>query len=75
MRAKLNRKQVKALGENIRSQRDRMLVTQAELARALRVSRPCVALWETGHSAPSLAMFVRVADRLNCSADQLLARL
>lgn len=44
-----------SLGDKIRSARERLRLTQQELADALRVDRKSVVNWELGHTRPSRA--------------------
>ena len=56
----------------IREARKNAGVTQDELAREVGVTQGAVTQWETGRAAPSLPMFIKVAQALGCSLDDLV---
>lgn len=47
-------------------------LTQDDLAKMLGVSQQTVANWETGKSAPNIAMLKEISQRFNVTADYLL---
>lgn len=47
---------------------------QREMANRIGVTPGAVAQWELGQCNPSLANLLALADLLDCSIDQLLAR-
>ena len=47
-------------------------MTQAELAEELKIDRSTVAKWETGEAQPRVKTLMLLAEKLNCSADDLL---
>jgi transcriptional regulator with XRE-family HTH domain len=60
------------VGERIRARRDELGLTQAQLADELGVTHQHVSGIESGISAPSLDLLVRIARRLGVSTDFLL---
>lgn len=60
------------VGERIRARREELGLTQAQLADELGVSHQHVSGIESGASAPSLDLLVRVARRLGETTDHLL---
>lgn len=56
-------------------QRYRVLqgLTQAELAEKLGVSQGAVGNWESGIRKPDVYMLKKIAETLNCTADDILA--
>lgn len=61
------------LHENIRNIRKAKGMTQEALAEAMGVSAASVSKWETGQSAPELAMLMELADFFEVSVDTLLS--
>ena len=49
-------------------------MTQAELAHAVKASRPTVCMWEAGARRPGLDYLPVLADVLECSIDALYGR-
>lgn len=60
------------VGERIKVRREELGLTQAQLADELGVTHQHVSGIESGASAPSLELLVRVARRLGDSTDYLL---
>ena len=60
------------VGERIRARREELGLTQAQLADELGVTHQHVSGVESGVSAPSLDLLVRIARRLGVSTDFLL---
>lgn len=58
----------------IRELREARGMTQAELARAVKASKPTVCMWESGARRPGLDYLLALADVLGCSTDVLLGR-
>lgn len=46
-------------------------LTQAQLAEAIGVERPALAMWEIGASWPSARILPALADTLLCTIDEL----
>lgn len=49
-------------------------MTQADLARAVKASKPTVCMWESGARKPGLDYLLALADVLGCSVDVILGR-
>lgn len=49
-------------------------MTQAELAQAVKASRPTACMWESGARRPGLDYLPVLADVLECSIDALYGR-
>lgn len=52
--------------------RTRKSITQAELAKQLGVTPNCVTQWESGARRPNVVMLKKLAQLLECTADELL---
>ena len=50
-------------------------MTQQQLADEMHVDRSAVAKWETGLSLPRIDRLRALAQRLGCTADELLAEI
>ena len=59
-------------GEQIKSQRQKLNMTQAQVAKKLFVTRQTVSNWEKGKSYPDLNMLVNISDAYQVSIDSLL---
>lgn len=57
---------------NIKAIRESKNMTQAEVAKILKVSRTTVTMWETGESFPRAEKLIQLAEVLNCTIDELL---
>lgn len=55
--------------------REKMGITQAELAKELGVSQPAVAQWENGIRKPDIYMLKKIAYALKCTTDELLEEI
>lgn len=66
------RKEIFTLSEKIKSLREKSGRTQANLARALGISRAAVNSWEMGVAIPSTALIIELSDTFSVSADYLL---
>ena len=49
-------------------------MTQAELARAVGLAQPSISTLESGETKPAFETFIKLADALNCSLDELVDR-
>lgn len=56
---------------NIKVLREKIQITQSELAEKLSVSQTCVAKWETGEAMPRADKLPELARILGCSIDEL----
>ena len=59
-------------GENLKTLRKILKLSQLELAKMLNVSYKTISHWESGYSDPSLSMLVNIKKRLNVSYEELL---
>lgn len=73
MRSMVDKPGAKALGERIAQARAERGVSQADLARAIAVSRSAVTQWESGRSEPSSANLRRISEFLEVSIEWLSA--
>lgn len=62
------------LNDRIKELRQARHMTQAELAKALGLTKQCVSNWENDNVAPSVEMLVKIADYFCVSTDYLLGR-
>lgn len=58
----------------IRELREARGMTQAELARAVKASKPTVCMWESGARRPGLDYLLALADVFGCPVDAILGR-
>ena len=58
----------------IKELREAMGMTQAELARAVKASKPTVCMWESGTRRPGLDYLLALADVFGCPVDVILGR-
>lgn len=65
-------KELLTVAERIKSLREKLELTQAEVARRLGISRAGVNAWEMGLSVPSTQYVVELAKIFGVSADYLL---
>ena len=65
-------KELLSLADRIKSLRESVGLTQAEIARTLGISRSGVNAWEMGLSVPSTQYIVELAKLFNVSTDYLL---
>lgn len=62
------------MGAKIRQLRERLGMTQKQLADALGLSQVAICLWETGENVPTIQNLYRLADILGCEPGELLAK-
>lgn len=60
------------IADRIKQLREQNNMTQADLARKLRITRSAVNSWEMGISVPSTALLMNLADLFHVSTDFLL---
>lgn len=65
-------KELLTVAERIKSLREKLELTQAEIARQLGISRAGVNAWEMGLSVPSTQYVVELAKTFGVSTDYLL---
>lgn len=58
-----------SIGENIKLRREKLGITQQELADAVYVSGPMISQIEGNIKLPSLPVAFRIADKLNCRVE------
>lgn len=56
---------------DIKTLREKMGITQVELAARLNVTQPTIAMWETGEAMPRADKLPELARVLGCSIDEL----
>ncbi len=59
----------------LRDLRERALLSQTELAKAVGVNRQTVSSWEQGRKSPKAASRRKLVEALRCTLDELLAAL
>lgn len=60
------------IGEQIKSRRMELNITQQDLADRLNVSRSAISNWETNKNYPDLQIIVQISEELQISLDELL---
>lgn len=60
------------IADTIKSLRETVNMTQADLAKKLNITRSSVNAWEMGISVPSTALIVELAQFFHVSTDYLL---
>ena len=63
---------LEAVGERIRTRRERLGLTQRDVANGLQVSAQAVSKWERGDNAPDIGVLVALSRLLGVSLDWLL---
>ncbi len=58
--------------KKIKELREKLRMTQGQLARKLKIAQSTVAMWETGKTVPKTKMLHAIAEILECSVDELL---
>ena len=53
--------------------REKMGLSQSELAQKVGISQVCLCRYETGERSPSYQILKRIATELNCTVDHLLS--
>lgn len=61
-----------ALGENIKSRRKELKLSQEYIAEQLGVSRQAVSKWETGQSEPTAGNLIQLAEVLELNLSELV---
>ncbi|MDE6834181.1 MAG: helix-turn-helix domain-containing protein [Ruminococcus sp.] len=59
-------------GQKIKSRREELGFTQAELAKKVHTTQPYVSRLERGHFNPSMNMIIKISTALVISVDYLL---
>ena len=60
------------IGKKLKTLRNESTITQAELAKALNVTRSAVALWETDKTDPDISNLIAIAKYFSITVDELL---
>ncbi len=60
------------IGEKIRQAREKLGLSQAELASKVGVSQAAISQFEKGSARPSLLVFIRLSRVLGLSMEQLI---
>ncbi len=61
-----------AIGENIKTKRKKLGITQEELAEKLSVTRQAVSNWENGKTEPDIETLTKIAQIFDLSIDELV---
>lgn len=61
-----------ALGENIKSRREELKLSQEYIAEQLGVSRQAISKWETGQSEPTASNLIQLAEVLELNLSELV---
>lgn len=73
MKDRIFRVNPKQFGARLRILRDEAGLSQAELARRLKVNKQTISSWETGHRTPNFVDVVRIASILGKNVDDFAA--
>ena len=65
--------QAHSIGQSVRARRDELGLSQRDLARAAGTTAAAISHIERGTRNPSAGLLVRIADVLQCSANDLLS--
>ena len=57
---------------NLKTMREAVNITQAELAKTLGLKQSSVAMWETGKSVPKTTDLPKLAKVLNVSVEEII---
>lgn len=60
------------LGNRIKETRERLTMSQDELAEKMDISRQAISKWETGKSYPDIEKILKLSDIFNLSLDELV---
>ena len=61
--------------ENIKVLREKVGLTQVELAEAIGVTQACVAIWESGKALPNSDKLPKLSEVLSCTIDELYGKV
>ena len=59
---------------NIKALREKLKLSQGEVAKALNVARTTFANYENGHCEPNIELLIKLANFFNISIDELVER-
>lgn len=60
------------LGNNIKSKRKALKISQAEMAKKIGVNQCMLSFYEKDLKTPSVQVLLRIAKELNCKIDDLI---
>jgi transcriptional regulator with XRE-family HTH domain len=60
------------LGSRIKDERERLNLSQDELAQRMDISRQAISKWETGKSYPDIEKILKLSDIFNITLDELV---
>lgn len=60
------------LGKRIKNERERLNMSQDELAQKMDISRQAISKWETGSSYPDIEKILKLSEIFNLSLDELV---
>ena len=62
------------LADNLRTEREKLGITQTQLAEMLGVTPQAVSKWENARSYPDIETLVRLAELFSMTVDRMLGR-
>lgn len=60
------------LGSRIKTEREKLNLSQDELAQRMKISRQAISKWETGKSYPDIEKILQLSNIFNLSLDELV---
>ncbi len=60
------------LGKRIKNEREKLNMSQDDLAQKMDISRQAISKWETGSSYPDIEKIIKLSEIFNLSLDQLV---
>lgn len=60
------------LGNRIKNEREKLNLSQDDLAQKMDISRQAISKWETGKSYPDIETILKLSDLFNLSLDELV---
>ncbi len=60
------------LGNRIKAEREKLNLSQDELAQRMNISRQAISKWETGKSYPDIEKILKLSEVFNLSLDELV---
>ncbi|WP_434509854.1 helix-turn-helix domain-containing protein [Desulfitobacterium sp. AusDCA] len=60
------------LGNRIKTEREKLNISQDDLAQKMDISRQAISKWETGSSYPDIEKILRLSEIFNLSLDELV---
>jgi transcriptional regulator with XRE-family HTH domain len=60
------------LGNRIKTEREKLNMSQDDLAQKMDISRQAISKWETGNSYPDIEKILRLSEIFNLSLDELV---